>query len=432
MIRVNTVNLAPNSQLTLPVIGNEDRAHDKFTGVVISSCDNSLTWLPRSGFDCLLHQIFVYERCSRSKETIESLLPHELHDCVRIKVLDFVPRSRGRVHHAYLFHIVENWESLNSVTAFIKDSNIHSADKLAKLTPEVRYKSLAVDSPPVGRRGNAAWGLGQAVEVLQRRIPRVIPTALAPGKLSQKFVSFRSVFAASGKQIQRHGKKYYEDVLRFVLDEAENEVGCMMNQAVGCTEERCPNCELLERLWAEIMHCGEVFTPFHSIHSVESLYWCGVSSKVCLEGGGPFMSIDGFLVSGSDVLCLEKDVDKVIQDVHLAALLRWDIVLSTPDPLHESCPESMRRRFSGEHFKLKLKSELGLHIAGTAPLGSVLKIVQCKDINACSGSVDEIRQSLAQFEGHFVIKTPKYMFHDIKEANVSRGVSFVKSAFQEL
>ena len=95
-------------------------------GVVIAVCDKSLGWLKDAGIACKTHDVFLYVRCPGKSAISLSTVPSRLGDCVFVDVLQNVSNVTGKAHQAYLAHIVRRWDNLNNVTAFLKDSNVHS------------------------------------------------------------------------------------------------------------------------------------------------------------------------------------------------------------------------------------------------------------------------------------------------------------------
>ncbi len=333
-------------------------------GVVISTCNSSLLWLETANLTCDVHDIFVYMRCQRTTQKVNDDFTSHLDACVTYIPLEKTSSGQGRAHHAYLSHIIRNWKHLHPITAFLKDTNIHSASALARLHSGVDYKSLADTRLSESKRGRASWGL-EAFKTAQwpQKLKRATHPAYACKSLTERFVSFRSVFAASDKQLRRNSITFYNDLLTFVLEEHDGEEDCVDLSPV--CQERCPNCELLERLWAEILLCGDLFTPFHAAHSTQENYSSSVQPKVCYTNGAPLMLVSATIDSKKRI-CFDDEFEESMLSLYLAGMLRWDIILASSS---EACSRGMSIVYDASHFKNRIRDDLGLQVLEKVPEG---------------------------------------------------------------
>jgi len=385
----------------------------KEVGIVIAACNNNLTWLARANLNCNRHDILIYERCSRTERAVLKLAPRSLSGCTSFISLGHA--TAGKAHHAYVEHIIRNWARMHPITAFLKDSEIHSHDRLSSLHRGISYQSLAADAAPIGRRGRATTGLrAYMISYGQKASARFTEV---DGGFRNRYVSFRSLFAASAYQIHRNSKQLYLNILSFATDN------------VTLTRRgQCLNCAVLERLWADLMHCGDRYTAFHKLHAVEHSVWNRVLPRTCIGKGGPLMAIDVIFVS-LNAVCLEIDLEHVARRLYLAGLLRWDVLLISTTGVCLTQDTYDTTDLLSQIFK-----QLGLIALTRAPNEyERLTRTLCNSTEDCSGNFDFLVENLSyQVEGQHIVQMSESKGSCWHDTLRSKGINFVKTLFRPL
>ena len=412
------------------VSNSTESERSKVFGIVIAACKGSLEWLNKSGVSCDEHDIFVYERCvreTRKKSTAMQTIPPQLLACTTFVILENVSERTGKAHQAYLHHIVHSWNKLHSISAFLKDTNFHSEALVAKLNQGIDFKNLGAETPPVGRRGPASLGLSTAKLTYARQNSPHLINASHPQdyKLDSRYVSFRSVFAASSRQLRIHSKGFYSYLMDFVTKNTN------ISDCDDSCASWCPACEIFERIWADILRCGERFTPFHAIHSQFDLLWNQVEPKTCYSQGAPLLMVLASDNGGS--LCFESGVEELIRSIYIAGILRWDIWLSNK---LELCP-SNHGNYSRSHFINHIEIQLGLHVRMHAHDYERVawESLSCDvNLNCAAGrhSIHKVVTALKGIEGRRVV-IPSFFRNQLFEGEMyDKGALLVKSTLQQI
>ena len=359
-------------------------------------------------------------------------MPSRLGDCVFVDVLQNVSNVTGKAHQAYLAHIVRRWDNLNNVTAFLKDSNVHSFHRLASLQEGIAFTSLSADGPPAGRRGQGVMGLtAQKIEYGEERkrlfLGNISKSTIGYDDISLKnrYVSFRSVFAASARRIREINLSHYQALLRLVNE------GHDMHDCDDICAKACPNCEILERLWSTTLLCGDRYSQYHKLF--QKNMWNIVRPRSCFHDGGPLVSIRGAIdTSGANsTICLADRHDAVI-GIHLAGLLRWDILLEPS----EKTPSSLFCRGAGNSMQLDaheflqlVETDVGLNVLFRADRhkGAPSGNFPCEGQRVCKETVEDILERLGRFEGQRII-IPAYILQRFwRDGLEPTGASFIKT-----
>lgn len=275
--------------------------------VAIAACDATLAWLERD-FECRTHDIYVFARCDPNKSKLT--VPDSLLKCTSFVDLTNVTTTRyGKAHHAYLHFILNNWYNLPETLLFLKDTDIHSSDKVKLLPCNVTYASLEPYEPPLGIRGPPSLGISA---------PQFEKTWDVMKNISSRFqtspnlfyVAFRSNFATTSNQLKTLSRSYYANLLNLVLsDNQPHTTGCL-------------NCEALERSWSTILGCTD---SLHELHRrAQNNLWNPVQHKVCFENDiRPVLRLQGRISH-----------ETVATSLYFALIFRWDVLWSVKQPLH--------------------------------------------------------------------------------------------------
>jgi len=112
----------------------------------------------------------------------------------------------------------------------------------------------------------------------------------------------------------------------------------------------CPNCEVVERMWDDILRCGDRLTPFYSVHHDEERMWNRVMPMSCYTYHSPLLSLPVCDFGGT--LRFVSNVEETVNSVYLAAVLRWNIWLSNTT---ENCRRSRKfQKYSQHKYSLTL------------------------------------------------------------------------------
>ena len=412
-----------------PGIGNKQ---EKPFAIVISACDGSLEWLGKSIISCGSYDIFIYERCNPEgkNDSIAMLtIPANLLACTSIKQLDNVSHLKGKSHQAYLHHIIHSWNHLHNITAFLKDTSVHSTSDLVNLHGNIQFKSLGADGPPVGRRGKATVGLSSDKIAYAQKMFHLFVRTSNKGDVAfaKRYVIFRSVFAVSSTMIRKNSKQLYMQMMDFVM-QGTNMSNCDYSCAFAC-----PNCEVIERIWPDILHCGDKFTPFHAILNREDVMWNYVLPKSCSSIATPLLELSACDSGGT--LCFDTHIEEIVKSIYVAAVLRWDILLSVKS---EKCVGPGKHlNFSRYQFVERMDSSFGIRVQYDARGYEHISrdVFSCGSHYGCHSqgrTIEQVIDILKFVNGKYVILPSFFRNQTFVEEVSLKGANFTKAVLMQM
>lgn len=378
-------------------------------GIVVAACEDRLDWLLTDPeIRCSTHDLFVYDRCPSGKYlgSHQNSSAH-LKSCVQYFDLSGWTSDFGKAHHAFLTHILTRYDRLNPVTAFLKGSNIHDREKLLNLDEHVAYTSLAPSYPVKGRRGKATMGLDdQKLRYGRKSLESLRLDSVPILSLGADYVSFRSAFAASSQQIGLVTRKDYTKLLDFVLS------GHDMENCDNICSQSCPNCEVLERVWPSILHCGSCFTPFHEVHDKPELMWNAVHPNQCSSDGNPLLLLKAKNCGEENSICFQEALDDVVKLVYIAGIHRWNLTIES---WNETINDAKKEAYDMKNLQTRLQTDLGIQILTNVSGYPIIKDRVCD-----TTSLNYIRGAAILLLNQSKYDTPM----------TPRGEALVRKAFQ--
>jgi hypothetical protein len=171
--------------------------------------------------------------------------------------------------------------------------------------------------------------------------------------LKTQFVSFRSVFAVSSSQLYKNTEADYREILNFVLE------GNSMTNCDELCSQSCPNCEIVERIWPSLLHCGSSFTPFHEAHDQRSSLWNEVFPRRCLKATEPVIQLDVLDCGDAYMICFADSAEDLTKQIYVAGLLRLDLSLKREDSRILANSKNM---YEKQYFISQIRSNLGINV----------------------------------------------------------------------
>eukprot|EP00951_Prasinocladus_malaysianus_P035937 scaffold374432_cov46-Prasinocladus_malaysianus.AAC.1 len=217
----------------------------------------------------------------------------------------------GRAHHAYLNHMLDNYDALNPVTAFLKGGKGFSERLFRALGEQTGFWHMGCETKTCGKKGPFKAG---AANQLRSDITKAIEALSFNTTLFKGYTKFKSEFAASREHIRSVPKQTLQYLKNYVLD--PDQASC--NDAGGCC-----HCEALERLWGHVLGCGdELFKIRKVLQEYRPTKWNPVVPRSCYQGHeGPIMLLQA--QDHQHNIPIHHTRATMLSALYLAALLRW-------------------------------------------------------------------------------------------------------------
>jgi hypothetical protein len=145
---------------------------------------------------------------------------------------EIICENIGREGHTYLFHIIENYDTLSDITAFMQDDFFNHL-----FNYEYFINNFNNNINEMFYQFPCSWRIGDGVSTLSRTVKNgyldlfTMPNNFSIREFSEKFnihlpeiyqTETCAHFMISKERIHRHPKKLYQDLLEWLLSDERN------------------------------------------------------------------------------------------------------------------------------------------------------------------------------------------------------------------